>query len=186
MNTLNVIAICGSLRAQSINRMLLRAAVRVAPAGLSIALYQGMHTLPLFNPDLEAEMPAVVQALRDVVMRSDAVIIASPEYAHGVSGVMKNALDWLVSDERFVNKPVALLSSSPHSRHAEAALRETLVTMSARMIDTACVAVQVRGTGMDEDGIVQHPEVSAVLRAALVALAHAVAHPPVHDDGAGS
>ena len=175
MNTLNVIAICGSLRAQSINRMLLRAVARLAPAGMSISIYDGMRALPLFDPDLEAQMPATVQALREVVMNSDAVIIASPEYAHGVSGVLKNALDWLVSDERFVGKPVALMSSSPHSHYAEAALRETLVTMSARMIDAASVAVQLRGTGMDEEGILQHAEIAGVLRAALIALAEAVA-----------
>ena len=127
--------------------------VRLAPAGMSISIYDGMQALPLFNPSLEAQMHATVQTLRDAVMNSDAVIIASPEYAHGVSGVMKNALDWLVSDERFVGKPVALMSSSPRSRYAEAALRETLVTMPARMIDAASVAVPVRGTGMDEEVI---------------------------------
>ena len=67
-----------------------------------MSLYDGVHALPLFNPDLEADMPAVVQALRDALMRSGAVIIASPEYAHGLSGGMQNALDWRVSDERFV------------------------------------------------------------------------------------
>ena len=127
--------------------------VRLAPAGMSISIYDGMQALPLFNPSLEAQMHATVQTLRDAVMNSDAVIIASPEYAHGVSGVMKNALDWLVSDERFVGEPVALLFSSPRLRYAEAAWRETLVTMSARMIDAASVAVPVRGTGMDEEGI---------------------------------
>ena len=159
--------------------MLLRAVVRLAPAGMSISIYDGMQALPLFNPSLEAQMHATVQTLRDAVMNSDAVIIASPEYAHGVSGVMKNALDWLVSDERFVGKPVALLSSSPRSRYAEAALRETLVTMSARMIDAASVAVPVRGTGMDEEGILQHTEIACVLRAALIALAQAVTQPVV-------
>ena len=174
MSPLNVLAICGSLRAQSINHMLLRAVAQLAPECMSISLYDGMCGLPLFNPDLEADMPTVVQELRDAVMQSDAVIIASPEYAHGVSGVMKNALDWLVSDERFLGKPVALLSSSPHSRHADAALRETLVTMSARIVDSASVAVQVRGTGMNENDILRHVEISTALRTALIALEVAV------------
>ena len=150
------------------------AVAQLAPERMSISLYNGMCGLPLFNPDLEPDMPTVVQELRDAVMQSDAVIIASPEYAHGVSGVMKNALDWLVSDERFLGKPVALLSSSPHSRHADAALRETLVTMSARIVDAASVAVQVRGTGMNEDDILRHVEISTALRAALIALEVAV------------
>ena len=174
MSPLNVLAICGSLRAQSINHMLLRAVAQLAPERMSISLYNGMRGLPLFNPDLEADMPTVVQQLRDAVTNSDAVIIASPEYAHGVSGVMKNALDWLVSDERFLGKPVALLSSSPHSRHADAALRETLVTMSARIVDSASVAVQVRGTGMNENDILRHVEISTALRTALIALEVAV------------
>ena len=126
--------------------------------------------MPLFNPDLEAVTPAVVADFRARIVSSDAVLIASPEYAHGVTGVIKNALDWMVGNESFVDKPVGLFNASPRATIAQAALRETLVTMSARIIDNACVTVRILGSGLDEDGIVHHPDISTCIRRALLAL----------------
>jgi chromate reductase len=168
------VALSGSLRAASYNSALLRALAQLAPDGIKVRLFDEMGALPLFNPDLETSDPPVVARLRQQLVAADAVVIASPEYAHGVSGVMKNALDWMVGNESFVNKPVAVLNASPRASHAMAALRETLGTMSARLIDPACVAVQLLGSGLDEARIVQHPEISAQLRAALLTLREAV------------
>jgi NAD(P)H-dependent FMN reductase len=165
-----VLGLCGSLRAASINRAVLRAAAAVAPAGVRVELYPSLAGLPLFNPDLDGSaLPAVAQ-LRERIVAADAVLIASPEYAHGVSGVMKNALDWLVGDDTWVNKPVAVLNSAPRSQHAHAALCETLRTMSARLIERACVGLPILGSGLDAEGISSDAQHAARLRAALLAL----------------
>lgn len=171
---MRILAISGSLRAASLNTALLRAVARIAPPELEIALYRGIGELPLFNPDIEQPGPAPVADLRAQIIASDALLIASPEYAHGVTGVIKNALDWMVGNESFVHKPVALLNASPRAMHAQAALRETISTMSARIIDEASVTIPIIGSGLNEEGIVRHPEIKAVLLAALRSLATAV------------
>jgi NAD(P)H-dependent FMN reductase len=147
---------------------------RIAPPGIEVVLYRGLGDLPLFNPDIEATEPAPVVALREQILVSDALLIASPEYAHGVTGAIKNALDWMVGNETFVNKPVALLNASPRATHAQAALRETVSTMSARLVDGACITVPILGSGLSEDGIVQHPDIKSALLTALSSLKAAV------------
>ena len=164
---IHLLAISGSLRVASLNSMLLRALNRIAPNNVRISLYSGMGCLPLFNPDLELSDPPAVTDLREQLTRADGVIIASPEYAHGVSGVIKNALDWMVSNESFVNKPVMLLNASPRATIALQSLRETLITMSARVIDDAYVAVPILGSKLDEDGIVNDSQISQALLAGL-------------------
>lgn len=170
-----ILALCGSLRAASLNARLLRAAARLAPAGVRVEVYEGAGELPLFNPDREAELPAAVRRLHAAVAGADALLIASPEYAHGVSGVIKNLLDWLVSFEPFVGLPVAVLNASPRAHHAIDALRETLATMSARVVADASIALPVLGSGLDEQGLVADPAFAGPLRAALAALAREAA-----------
>lgn len=130
---IELFAISGSLRAASGNAALLRAAAACAPPGVRVTLYGDLGRLPIFNPDDDARPPTLVQALREQIGRADGLLIASPEYAHGVTGAIKNALDWLVSGEEFVDKPVLLFNTGNGARHAHAALLETLRTMSARL-----------------------------------------------------
>jgi NAD(P)H-dependent FMN reductase len=171
---MDVLAISGSLRAASINSALLRACARLAPAGMRVQLYGGLGALPPFNPDREASPPREVQALCAAVAGADVLLLASPEYAHGISGTMKNALDWLVGYEPFCGKPVAVPNASPRARHAHAALCETLRTMSARLVDGACIALPLLGAGLDEQGMVDSPDVSGRIRELLAALLHGV------------
>jgi NAD(P)H-dependent FMN reductase len=153
------------------NMALLRACSQVAPPEVSVAIFAGMAALPLFNPDLEASMPSPAVALHGELERANAVLIASPEYAHGVTAVLKNALDWLVSFPPFVDKPVAIFNASPRSVHADTALREILTTMSARLVEPACLSLPLRATGVTTEAIVAaHAE---PIRAALSALARA-------------
>lgn len=167
---MKVLAISGSLRAASVNSTLLRATARLASGGMDVRVYAEIRALPLFNPDLEVDSPREVLSLREAVAAADALIIASPEYAHGVTGAIKNTLDWLVSFEPFANKPVAIFSASPRSRYADPALRETLQTMSAAIVDEACFSSQLVGANMSEDDMVLSPGISAGIRAALAAL----------------
>ena len=168
---INILALSGSLRARSLNTMLLRAVQRLAPTDIRVELYRGLGQLPPFNPDVEAQgAPQVVGELRSRIVRSQALLIASPEYAHGVSGVLKNALDWMVGNESFVGKPVGLLNASPRANLAQAALRETLATMSARVVPEACATVGILGSGLNEDGILRDVEIATAIHGVLLAL----------------
>jgi NAD(P)H-dependent FMN reductase len=172
--TVRILAISGSLRAVSSNTALLRAAALLAPAGVEIALYGGLGDLPHFNPDLESSEPPTVTALRARVRWADGLLIASPEYAHGVPGAMKNALDWLVGGDEFIRKPVALFNASPRASHAQASLAETITTMSGRIVAEASIAVLLLGRNLDAAGIAASPEIADAVRAALAAFARAI------------
>lgn len=161
---MNVLGICGSLRAASINAGVLRAARRLAPQGVALTIFDGMGLLPLFNPDLEADPPAAVLALRAAVADADALLFASPEYAHGVSGVIKNALDWLVSFEPLGGKPVAVFNAGARARHADLALRETLVTMDMVIVEAASGPLPHPGTHLDHDMLANAPLAAAIGR----------------------
>ena len=167
---MKILAISGSLRSASLNSALLRAMAQLAPTGISVELYTELGQLPLFNPDIEASDPPAVARLRTQVLAADAVAIASPEYAHGIAGVMKNALDWMVGCEAFVNKPVALLNASPRAVHAQAALKEVLTMMSALLVEDASITVPVLGIHQDENGILADSALTEALRLALQTL----------------
>jgi NAD(P)H-dependent FMN reductase len=167
---MKILAISGSLRTASNNTMLLRAVARLAPDGISVELFRDLGNLPFFNPDIEYTNQPVVARFREQLKAADAVLIASPEYAHGLTGAMKNALDWMVGCEVFVNKPVALLNASPRATHAQASLKETLSMMSASIIEEASIAIPILGSKLDEDGVISHPEISGSLRQMLLTM----------------
>ncbi len=112
-------------------------------------------------------MPASVIDFCAQLQAADGVLIASPEYAHGVTGVMKNALDWAVSGEEFVGKHIALFNTSPRASHAYAALKEIVTVMSGRIVDEASITLPLLGSQLDAAGIVAHPEMSLMLRTAI-------------------
>ncbi len=167
---LNVLALCGSLRQASINAALLRAAARLAAPGADIEVPDWLGRLPLFNPDLEAVLPWQIETLQLAVAGADAILIATPEYAHGVSGTIKNVLDWLVSFEPFIHKPVAIINTSPRARHADESLRETLRTMSAGLVGERSFELEFLGTQRDEDAMVASDSVATVVAEAMGAL----------------
>jgi chromate reductase, NAD(P)H dehydrogenase (quinone) len=168
---MNILAISGSLRQASINSAFCRAAARLAPAPLRISVYGRLGALPLFNPDLEATPPDAVQHFRTAVGSADALLIASPEYAHGISGAMKNALDWLVSYEGTVFKPVALVNASPRARHAYESLREILRTMSTCLIDEASISIALLGSCVTEEAMLASPDTRRTILSMLAAIA---------------
>jgi chromate reductase len=175
---LRILAVCGSLRAASKNRALLEAAHLLAPGGVEIALDWSLATLPHYNPDLDAldgsSLPPAAAAWRATVAKADGMLISSPEYAHGIPGVLKNALDWLVSSTDFPGMPVALLGASAMSVIAPAQLREILVTMNARFVSEASVTIPVPGAGADAAAIAADPELSTMVRGALGAFVAAM------------
>ncbi len=141
-----VLALCGSLRRRSYSAALLRACVMLAPPGIELSIFDGIGQLPLFSPDAETDPGEPALRLWRAVEGADAMLIASPEYAHGVTGTIKNALDWLVGLIAFDGMPVAVLNPSAQSTHADAAIRETLRTMSAELIEPACLRIPVNGS----------------------------------------
>lgn len=174
-----VFVISGSLRRASINTAALEALARLAPGGVKLLLYRDLAKLPPFNPDDDIEdkpKPEPVETLRALVDGSDALVIAAPEYAHGLPGALKNALDWLVASETFAGKPIALINTSPRAFHAQASLREILSTMAARLTPEAFASISLTGRTVTAEDILGDPVSARRLTeslAALVALARA-------------
>jgi chromate reductase len=113
-----------------------------------------------------------VLALRERIGAADGLLFCSPEYAHGVPGSLKNALDWLVSSIEFPHKPVALINASPMATHAQASLIETLSLMTARIVTD--VTIPVTRADVDADGKITNPDVRGAIRVALDAFVRAI------------
>jgi chromate reductase, NAD(P)H dehydrogenase (quinone) len=173
---MRVLAIPGSVSASSSNAALLRAAGRVAPPGTELVLYDGIGRLPHFSPELDVEpLPAPVAELRAGIAAVDALAISSPEYAHGMPGSLKNALDWLVSAIEPIGKPVLLVSASPSGAvYAHAQLLEVLRTMMGAHLVDAGAHVFSRAK-LDGRGEVTSPELLAALTSGFARLAAACA-----------
>lgn len=172
---IRILAISGSVRAASTNTALLRAAVKAAPEGVTVTFYEGLGSLPIFNPDHTEDLPPTVAELRRLVLAADGLLISSPEYAHGVPGGMKNALDWMVGWGELAYRPVALYNTSPYGEHARAALAEVLVTMSLHIVPEAAFTLHLRGSKPEEAAPrLATAEVRESLRRALVTFAGAI------------
>lgn len=170
-NTLSILAISGSLRSASYNSSILRAFARLAPDHINFYHFDSVADIPLFSPDRESEHIDVIVELKRLVATSDGLILASPEYAHGISGVMKNTLDWLVSDESFPYMPVALINTSPRATHAQLALREVIKTMSGILVESASLPIRLLGTELDDTGIVADAKLSSEITQCLATFA---------------
>jgi NAD(P)H-dependent FMN reductase len=170
---IRILGISGSLRARSSSTELLRVACSITPADARITLFGGLDALPHFNPDLDeegAEQPGPVEDFRRRVRNADALLICSPEYAHGVPGALKNALDWLVSVPDVVQKPVGLLNPSPRSWHAQASLAETLRTMSMTLITDVSIVVPLTSPASRAEAFALDSAPAAALRGVIDAL----------------
>ncbi|MGL5794647.1 MAG: NADPH-dependent FMN reductase [Waterburya sp.] len=168
MRNIQILAISGSLRSKSSNTAVLQALQKLAPETTKITLYSELAHLPHFNPDLDQKpLPDCILSLRQQIKASDGIVISSPEYAHGVPGSLKNALDWLVSSIEFPGKPVTLINTNPRATIALVSLTEILVTMSAQIIEPANVTINIAGKGLDVNGMVVEPEISTSLKKSL-------------------
>lgn len=173
--TLDILAICGSLRAHSTNAALLDATRMLSPATMTITRFDAIGTLPHFNADLDTtEPPPPVAAFRARLKKADGLIISSPEYARGIPGTLKNALDWLVGDGDFENRPVALLNASARAVHGDAALRLVLGTMGGRVVEPACATLNLLGGEWTAAAIAADAAMSGTIRSALSALGSAI------------
>jgi len=176
---MKILAIDGSLREGSSNSALLAAAAGAAPAGVSFDLYtREIGALPHFNPDLDGEgatPPAAVKELRERLRAADGVVISSPEYAHGAPGVLKNALDWIVSSGELENKPVLFIAASPSGgRWAQASLTPTLEVLGAKIVANLALVFTRADVDADAEGRVKNGEILAMLKDGVQALASAI------------
>ncbi len=161
---MRVLGISGSLRRDSYNTQLLRAAQELAPDTVEVELYDGLAAIPPYDQDVQDEgAPAAVQDLREQIAQADAVLIATPEYNGSMPGVLKNALDWVsrpFPDNALRNKPVAVVGASTGAYGgvwAQADLRKVLGIVGARLVE-GDVAIGHAPERFDAEGRLVDPE----------------------------
>ncbi|MGZ9160447.1 MAG: NADPH-dependent FMN reductase [Candidatus Limnocylindrales bacterium] len=173
---LTVVGIAGSLRRDSYNRGLIRAAVDLAPEGMRLTVHD-LGDLPLFNADVEAlGDPAPVRRLKEAIGAADALLIATPEYNRCVPGVLKNAIDWASRPARqsvLTNKPVAIMGASTGgggTARAQAHLRDGLGYTNGLVLPQPEVLVPFAASRFDEAGNLNDDQTKDAIRDLLGAL----------------
>jgi NAD(P)H-dependent FMN reductase len=170
-----ILLVSGSLRGGSTNTALVRTAALVSSSiGVETSLYEGMGSLPWFDPDLDRDpLPGPVAELRDAVGRAHAVLFCTPEYAGALPGSFKNVLDWLVGGPEGYRRPVGWINASAGgptgAADAHASLRTVLGYLHADIVEDAVAAIPVPRSSIGADGLVEDAEVrervAEVLRA---------------------
>lgn len=166
-----VLIINGSTRAVSANALFIQAMVALAGDRARFVHYASITDLPHFNPDLDTDAPpTAVLHLRELLRNSDAVLICTPEYAMGVVGSLKNALDWCVSSSSLSGKPVMLVTASLNGEKGHAALLDTLRVIEADVRPETSVRIPFARTKVNADAVITDPQTLADVRQALDAL----------------
>ena len=148
----NVLAIPGSTRKNAANHSLVKAIADLTVNKLSVTLFDAIAGLPHFNPDDAADnVPEAVIQFRQLLNNADGVIICTPEYAHGVPGTLKNAIDWTVSSGEFSHKPVLLITASTDGKSGHHAMLETLCVLEAKNIDELQLLIPFARTKVNSD-----------------------------------
>jgi chromate reductase len=165
---MKVLGLSGSLRAESHNLRLLRAAAEGLPSGWELEVWDRLAEVPPFNEDDEDAAPEPVRALNDAIREADAVLVATPEYNASLPGVLKNALDWVsrpYDATPLRGKPVAVIGASTGlfgAVWAQAEGRKVLRTIGAHVLDDE-LPVGIAHEAFDEQGRLRDPELTARL-----------------------
>ena len=133
-NTYQILAISGSLRADSVNHQILEQLSTQIPLNVAWNTYQELEQIPAFNPDLQA-LPEAVERFRNQLLQADAIVICTPEYVFGIPGSLKNLLDWTVgfSSGEWTNKPTALITASTSGEKAHESLQLILNVLGSQL-----------------------------------------------------
>jgi NAD(P)H-dependent FMN reductase len=157
-----VLAIPGSIRASSSNFLLLRAIAEMMAPEIEVVLFDGVGRLPHFDPGIDG-VPEPVAKFLELLRGADGVIICTPEYAHGVPGSLKNAIDWTVSPAAFSGKPTLLITASTDGRFAHAALQEILQVIEARDVERLSLLIPfVRAKVNSQTGVIEEKTLSEI------------------------
>lgn len=166
-----ILTINGSTRAASTNGLLIQAITALIGDRAVVTSYPTVADLPHFDPDLDGlPAPPSVAHFRELIQQADGILICTPEYAMGVPGSLKNALDWTVSTADFRLKPVMLVTASLSGEKAQASLLGTLRVIEAVAPDETTVLVQFARTKVNTGGITDAHTLSEVQRALEVFL----------------
>jgi NAD(P)H-dependent FMN reductase len=162
---MKILAIPGSLRANSSSNAVLKVIATMIPDEISFTVYEGIGSLPHFNDP--ADVPETVVDFRNQIRVADAVLICTPEYAFGVPGSLKNALDWTVSSGEFIDKPVALITASSQGEKGHAALLLILTAISAQLVEDASLVISFVRAKLDENGLIKDQLTKTNLQSAV-------------------
>lgn len=173
-----VLAICGSTRAQSSNLNLIKAFAELAKGLFEVDIFTGLAKLPHFNPDLDTESPAPeVTAFRNQLKAADGILICTPEYAMGVPGSLKNAIDWTVSSMEFHQKPTALITASSVGQKGHLALLETLMVIEAKMIEESKLLIPFIKTKINAEGVITNSDTLNEVKTLIQAFSNLMMNP---------
>ncbi|MGZ3767284.1 MAG: NADPH-dependent FMN reductase [Mucilaginibacter sp.] len=163
-----IFAISGSLRLGSSNHTILNSLGKMLPPNVNFTIYNGLSDIPAFDPGLDNETPPLaVSVFREKLAEADGIIICTPEYAYGVPGALKNALDWTVSSASFSGKPAALITASTGGENAHEALIKILGAIDANLIKEATLLISFIRSKMDSEGNITDEETERKLHSVL-------------------
>jgi chromate reductase len=148
---IKILAISGSTRKSSSNLNLIKAITNLTAEIFTVKIFEGLAALPHFNPDLDnEEEPEQVRDFKRELRQADGVLICTPEYAIGVPGTLKNAVDWTVSTMEFSQKPVALITASTSGYVAHQSLLGTLLIIEAKITKESQTVISAVRTKVNE------------------------------------
>lgn len=154
MSVKTILAICGSTRAQSTNLHLINAIRSIFAHRLNVQVFTSLAELPQFNPDEDHENPpSFIILFRQLLRSVDGILICTPEYAMGVPGSLKNAIDWTVSSCEFSHKPTALITASSMGQTGHESMLATLKIIEANITDDTQLLIPYAKTKIKSDGI---------------------------------
>jgi chromate reductase len=170
MNKKKVVAISGSTRQNSTNHSLIKAIADLSSARLDITIIDVIANLPQFNPDNDGDNVAnEVVEFRKQLHHADGVIICTPEYAHGVPGALKNAIDWTISSSSFPHKPTMLITASTGGHFGHKSLLETLKAIDAENIDNLQMVIPFVKTKINPDNKITDEKTLADVKSLIAA-----------------
>src|SRR5690242_12366449 len=153
LNRKKVLAISGSIRQNSLNLSLLKEIAKLSTEIFEVRIFEGLGDIPHFNSDLDTDTPpAEVIDFRRQVKEADGILICTPEYAMGVPGVLKDAIDWTVSSAEFSHKPVALITASSSGQKGHLSLLETLRIIECDIPDGSQLLISFVKTKVSSEG----------------------------------
>jgi chromate reductase len=173
-NLKRIFAISGSLRSGSSNHAILNFLNKLAPSDIAFTIYDSLALIPPFDPGNNDTPPEPVTKFRNLIADADGLIICTPEYAYGIPGQLKNALDWTVSSGSFSGKPTALITASTGGENAHEALKKVLGAIDANRPEEATLLISFIRSKMDGSGNITDEQTTKSLKAVLAAFINAI------------